>query len=306
MPVVLAPAVAAWLRRRIMRPGAELPACARCAYIVFGLPTSICPECGTDLYVVGTRRPTFWVRLSPRWRMIILLLGWSAWAWGGWYVIWQPVRWYVAPVEWSIVEWLVLEPTGQDTVFATIDRRFRGDSTLNAGPPTLLSQVRLISWSIAIGPGRHHAGLGGPCACEEFKMQGPSRLMPFDVMVKCQLHNRWGTAKLPEPMRFEIAPLLLSHMTDWLRAIEAESGRPRLAEEVQWTFDSVIEAPLGLMQLRMSFPIGRSSIPLRSRGSQVSLNERWAAISRWMGVLCGLWGSVVIVRRWRRLERAHS
>jgi hypothetical protein len=43
---------ALWLRRR--RPaGAAGPSCGRCGYGVTGLPSAVCPECGSDLRDVG-------------------------------------------------------------------------------------------------------------------------------------------------------------------------------------------------------------------------------------------------------------
>ena len=43
------------LRREVEREisGAREPRCGRCGYIVIGLPSRICPECGSDLRTVG-------------------------------------------------------------------------------------------------------------------------------------------------------------------------------------------------------------------------------------------------------------
>ena len=57
------PAVLFWYFRRCERSRvSERPSCAKCLYPVEHLPTSICPECGSDLKVVGiiTYRRRWW------------------------------------------------------------------------------------------------------------------------------------------------------------------------------------------------------------------------------------------------------
>jgi hypothetical protein len=46
------------LRRELDRDGAAArePSCGRCGYIVTGLPSHVCPECGSDLRTVGVVR----------------------------------------------------------------------------------------------------------------------------------------------------------------------------------------------------------------------------------------------------------
>ena len=55
------------------------PSCGKCGYIVIGLTTQICPECGSDLNVVGIIHPgnvRSWSRRTRLvlWTLIVLLL----------------------------------------------------------------------------------------------------------------------------------------------------------------------------------------------------------------------------------------
>lgn len=56
-----------------MAENAEHSVCGRCGYIVTGLTTFVCPECGSDLRNVGIIRPTR-LRLGGGWRLAIKLL----------------------------------------------------------------------------------------------------------------------------------------------------------------------------------------------------------------------------------------
>lgn len=51
IPLALALVLLVWLRRPRKSP--DGPACGQCGYAVYGLPTFICPECGSDLREVG-------------------------------------------------------------------------------------------------------------------------------------------------------------------------------------------------------------------------------------------------------------
>lgn len=81
--------VVAWLgsRRRRLRPRElEAPAgpaaCGTCGYDVRGLPGDICPECGSDLRVVGRMTPSFrrWQKVPPLargvfWTTLLVFVG---------------------------------------------------------------------------------------------------------------------------------------------------------------------------------------------------------------------------------------
>ncbi len=62
------------LRRR--GRGIQHPACGKCGYAVQGLPTFTCPECGSDLRVVGIITPGR-TDVSPRTHGVILVLLWT-------------------------------------------------------------------------------------------------------------------------------------------------------------------------------------------------------------------------------------
>lgn len=72
--------VLAFLRRR-RRPLVERPSCGSCKYPVEGLPTFICPECGSDLRHVGIVTPQTMQREMPRamigvlWTIALLVMG---------------------------------------------------------------------------------------------------------------------------------------------------------------------------------------------------------------------------------------
>lgn len=66
-----------WLRRGKKLPGNEAR-CAKCMYIANGLPTPICPECGSDLatpgaVVVGGKLPASRLARSIGWSLFCLL-----------------------------------------------------------------------------------------------------------------------------------------------------------------------------------------------------------------------------------------
>jgi len=85
-----------YLRRGASLIGFE-PRCAVCGYRVCGLPTAICPECGSDLDVVGLRRPTRWDHLSPARRWWLLAAGWTTvMVWLA-LLAWSPFRGYAQP-----------------------------------------------------------------------------------------------------------------------------------------------------------------------------------------------------------------
>ena len=69
--ITLALAAIAFLQTR-RREGSGA-CCGYCGYDTTGLPSSVCPECGRDLELVGTRRPTRWYRLLPSTRTAIVL-----------------------------------------------------------------------------------------------------------------------------------------------------------------------------------------------------------------------------------------
>ena len=66
--------------------------CGHCGYQVNGLPTNICPECGSDLAVVGVCGPHLWPRLLPSTRRNLLLALWTAGCAGAaaylWFLMW--------------------------------------------------------------------------------------------------------------------------------------------------------------------------------------------------------------------------
>lgn len=57
--------------RRLQTPRAA-QSCAFCGYLTTGLPSSICPECGQDLNVVGVKQPRSW-QVPPHARLFLTL-----------------------------------------------------------------------------------------------------------------------------------------------------------------------------------------------------------------------------------------
>jgi hypothetical protein len=85
--VLGARAIVRWGKRR---PADEEGVCGHCGYSVKGLPSSICPECGSDLEVVGVRRGSFWFRLSPEQRNGLVILSWTIGYGLAVWLIWVP------------------------------------------------------------------------------------------------------------------------------------------------------------------------------------------------------------------------
>jgi hypothetical protein len=58
LPVAIILVVGAYwfgVQRRDQRAASDAPVCGKCGYCVRGLPTFICPECGSDLRDVGIK-----------------------------------------------------------------------------------------------------------------------------------------------------------------------------------------------------------------------------------------------------------
>jgi hypothetical protein len=59
--------------------------CGRCGYSLRGLPTPVCPECGADSLVVGTRRQVgksrrgYWIAAAA-WVLVVYTFG-TIWQW---------------------------------------------------------------------------------------------------------------------------------------------------------------------------------------------------------------------------------
>jgi hypothetical protein len=90
---------AAWLFLRWQRHKStrEEALCGECGYPRRGLPGPICPECGSDVNVVGIRRPTWWNCLSPVARGFSLLIGWTVAIAGAAGLSWDAYREFVEP-----------------------------------------------------------------------------------------------------------------------------------------------------------------------------------------------------------------
>jgi len=100
-------ALAVWRRWAGLMPLPDGPRCGRCGYNVTGLPSSICPECGSDLRAVGTATP------RPRWtpgRGLCLFL-WTALVL--WLAIWSletVEEWRRYNVRSAAWKWALLPP----------------------------------------------------------------------------------------------------------------------------------------------------------------------------------------------------
>src|SRR5687767_3475956 len=65
--------VFAWLAVRMSRRFPGAPTCGRCRYVVTGVPTFTCPECGSDLRQVGITpaHAPISPRTAARWWLIL-------------------------------------------------------------------------------------------------------------------------------------------------------------------------------------------------------------------------------------------
>ena len=55
--------------------------CGNCSYSIYGLPSSVCPECGADLHAAGVRRPGIPRPLEGGARVLIWTFGCSGSLW---------------------------------------------------------------------------------------------------------------------------------------------------------------------------------------------------------------------------------
>lgn len=114
IPVVASIVALMGLRRRSGKAIAE-PTCARCEYVVRGLPSETCPECGADLSIAGaivppgTREPTHLALLALLALGIVAPLAWLA----------TPTIVRLLPTQHSQGEMLELTPASR--VFVGVD-----------------------------------------------------------------------------------------------------------------------------------------------------------------------------------------
>lgn len=149
-----------WRKSRIREMGEQ---CAVCGYLVRGLPSSICPECGSDLLKVGYRRPGFWSRLRPGRRRTVVTLGWFVWAALG-LMLWNVYQERLAPGERRRSEGFRAEIGAPDKVMTMWrSARFRYLGWKNAGERT--SAKRLDGISLTIHP--RIITTGGNCEPDE-------------------------------------------------------------------------------------------------------------------------------------------
>lgn len=147
--------LARWWLMRGPNPGEQ--ACGHCGYLVFGLPSSICPECGHDLNIVGTRRPSRWLELCPLTRLLICLLVWTGWCTAASTLTWRPFQWYVQPCtvlygESSRRVWGPRESQGPYPNDAAYQRlwRWKQNGTVTSWPIKLPSDAQLIGWRVEV------------------------------------------------------------------------------------------------------------------------------------------------------------
>jgi cbb3-type cytochrome oxidase subunit 3 len=102
--VVYVASMLAFALRQRRRADDDEARCGHCGYRTRGLPSSICPECGSDLNVVGLRRPTRWNRLAPAARRMITTLLWTiAVGWSA-ALASTPFRQFLQPGERTILD----------------------------------------------------------------------------------------------------------------------------------------------------------------------------------------------------------
>lgn len=114
------------LAHRLRRGGAasELPCCGHCGYPLVGLPTTVCPECGTDSTVVGPSRATWWNRQLPQRRRALWLAVWTAWVGGAAALAWGPFDRYVQPGTVCAGDAVFLLPPASSACETAIARRW--------------------------------------------------------------------------------------------------------------------------------------------------------------------------------------
>jgi hypothetical protein len=65
----------------------SVPSCGHCGYCIVGLERPLCPECGSDLRVVGilspdnysTKRAYGFLLLGMGWTTVVVFIGYTAW-----------------------------------------------------------------------------------------------------------------------------------------------------------------------------------------------------------------------------------
>jgi hypothetical protein len=95
--VAYALGVLLFLRHQHRAATADEASCGVCGYPRRGLPGPVCPECGSDVNIVGLRRPTWWNRRSPLSRRAMLVTAWTLAIGGAAALSWTPFHAYVQP-----------------------------------------------------------------------------------------------------------------------------------------------------------------------------------------------------------------
>ena len=294
-------AVIVLVRRWLLRgakPGED--ACGHCGYLVQGLPSSICPECGSDVEIVGTRRPSWWLNLPPSTRRNIALLVWVIWS------IWA----YNASMPFYV--WFVVPGTycyGEET----------STGVVGSGPQPRV-YVTAMNWMSRGTPHAIQADGGKTSTVAGWRICLP--IGAHSAIVTKTLYQLLGEYHLPDPdhnsRSFFVDAVNLRYasqdpdtgeyvtrrgdwgkdLDDWLATMESRLGaRPGTLRARASTDWSQAPPPLGPLP---SLDLMASGFVPGGAGPSWSPDARYTMVADAVAFIALVTGIVVIIRRSRR------
>ena len=241
--VALLVAVTVLLRKQRLRPtDAEEARCGSCGYLTRDLPTSICPECGRDLNVVGTRRATFWNRLTPAQRRTRWFAVWSVGIAGLTVAAWPPLQELRPGIHWMSDCVTLREPGGAYHV--EIERAWRVRGWGNGNPSTPGAGSALGAWAVSIHGPWNRPDARGVVPAYLFR---PEALLASKDEVTFVIDPRRLRYAYVEPSSGTVTS---GEGTDWrnaldrwLEAIAQQRSQPTLRRDVTTMLNGALSGP---------------------------------------------------------------
>jgi hypothetical protein len=304
-----ATAVMLYLRRQRKAAADSEARCGACGYRVFGLPSSICPECGSDLNVVGLRRPPRWNLLSRSARARILRAVWTVGIVWLAALAWPLFRNHLQPGIKTITDSMSVDSvTGPYALEICRRWEFRASSWLSTFVPPAGESPNCVIVGI------DHKGTGGGLSFLEpnqLMLDSPSRpvfvLDLRDLRYACWIPRYSWLDENTRQIEATRTTSRLGQGDDWRDAFESwldetaqEIEYPGLRAEVNEVFDRMRASPFRSYPQHLSPVYGPAGVSGYS--SDWKPDERYLA--RFVALFVIIWVlGLVLVRQALALQR---